>query len=505
MSYDLAHSKGQIIETAEEKRARKEAEKRRHERQRRRLRKEIMKERRDDYYFAVKRRKKELERRAKAKVKAEAKAEARRAAEIRGMARAGKGRGVHVHAPGKGNSTGLPQEVEASAEPESTIGKTTSEREGETNTRVAETGVEPKSKTHREDIAYASSSAPSMKTPSAASNESGGGVSRELEQATDTKTTEDAEPAEIPECSGNESTAVGEKTGNKRKGADDANAESNHETLADEEAKEGGSTTERKVTLKHAHPRSEVGTESGPMYRGRRGSYHEDGGPGSHHQHDAYFKGSDDGDAGPCPSPSPESDSDLDISSISDISDRELDLELEHMAMEARRRRQASPQRVRPPPPPPPRGESGGGDESPDEFESDPWNAVATVGLRVYYKVPVSDGEGGREQDVDEEVVKLRVVRPNPYLPKYDSEGDSSSESEGDDDTSESAGDKDNEAEEKGKDNVNGVGDMEDDKKKDDPVSSQGLDIDDSSKDATLVGDQEQRRKSILSTQIPPI
>ncbi|CAI4215030.1 unnamed protein product [Parascedosporium putredinis] len=39
--------------------------------------------------------------------------------------------------------------------------------------------------------------------------------------------------------------------------------------------------------------------------------------------------------------------------------------------------------------------------------EADPWNAVVVVGLRIYHKIS--------EEQEDKEVVKLRVVRPNPY------------------------------------------------------------------------------------------
>ncbi|KAI1823472.1 hypothetical protein F4861DRAFT_531595 [Xylaria intraflava] len=52
--------------------------------------------------------------------------------------------------------------------------------------------------------------------------------------------------------------------------------------------------------------------------------------------------------------------------------------------------------------PEPPKVEEEEGEE--DEFEKDPWNAVATVSLRVYYKVDADDREA--------ELVALRVVRP---------------------------------------------------------------------------------------------
>ncbi|KAI0454318.1 hypothetical protein F5B21DRAFT_514761 [Xylaria acuta] len=90
------------------------------------------------------------------------------------------------------------------------------------------------------------------------------------------------------------------------------------------------------------------------------------------------------------------SDDESSISSISVVTRREWDIMY--------RRRATSP----PPPAPLPQQGSVPEEEEEDEFESNPWNAVATVGLRVYYKV-------AGEEDRDKEIVKLRVVRPNPY------------------------------------------------------------------------------------------
>lgn len=152
-----------------------------------------------------------------------------------------------------------------------------------------------------------------------------------------------------------------------------------------------------------------------------------------------------------------ESSDDLsDISSVSDISDRVLEYSLDS--------------RPKLPPPPPPQTKGQPVAEPEDEFQSNPWNAVATVGLRVYYKV--------FDDDKDEEIVKLKVVRPmahsrKPWYKNHKPEKD---------------GDKDTE-----------TGNNEDR----DGIESEvelGLDVDDSSKDATLVGDQERRRKSIVPT-----
>ncbi|TGJ88705.1 hypothetical protein E0Z10_g18 [Xylaria hypoxylon] len=142
------------------------------------------------------------------------------------------------------------------------------------------------------------------------------------------------------------------------------------------------------------------------------------------------------------------------VSSVSDISERELDIRFR--------------ERADTPAPPPPPGPAAATEEE-DEFESNPWNAVATVGLRVYYKVA--------EGDKEKEIVKLRVVRPNPYARKDKERGD----------------------DEKNK----GEGEKEEGNDAEGEKKSKGLDVDDSSKDATLEGDREQRKKSILSLVSP--
>lgn len=92
-----------------------------------------------------------------------------------------------------------------------------------------------------------------------------------------------------------------------------------------------------------------------------------------------------------------------------------------------------------------------------DEFERDPWNAVGVFGLRVYYKVAM-DGKNGEsgEGEGEQEVVRLRVERPNPYV--WD---------ESDDD-----GDEDD------------AGDQADDEQEEGTEETKVLDVDDSAKDA---------------------
>lgn len=92
-------------------------------------------------------------------------------------------------------------------------------------------------------------------------------------------------------------------------------------------------------------------------------------------------------------------------------------------------------------------------DGEPDEFESDPWNAVAVVGLRVYHQATPG-------QETDNNVIALRVVRPNQF---------------GDDQAGDAAKSK-----------------------------TQGLDVDDSSKDATLTGEVGDRKKNIMGERRKP-
>ncbi|KAI2618279.1 cysteine proteinase [Hypomontagnella submonticulosa] len=362
MSYDLAHSKGKVIESPEEKKARKEAEKRKKDKARQELKKRIMEGRRRDHYFRVKAHNKRMEAKAKAKAKAQAKKEAK--AEKLKAKKAAK------------------EEANPEDEP--------SGHEKEKHVQV----LSPSPTPAPED----SSTSQNMVTPSTESEKSSEQPQTESKQPAVEKSSSDegktGSPAEASEKSTTTLPSTGEAT-------DAAAGQAKAEKLKSEE---GGQPEEKD----HAPEESEGEEED-------------------------------------------DSSDESDISSVSEISDRELDYRLEREANA-------------PPPPPPPAMLPA---EDEDEFESDPWNAVATVGLRVYYKVS--------DEDKDKEIVKLRVVRPSPYAK------DSKDKDEKEDD------------------------DREDDdaEKQEEPKSSKGLDIDDSSKDATLVGNQEQRKKSIISL-VPP-
>ncbi|KAM4065897.1 calpain family cysteine protease [Hirsutella rhossiliensis] len=126
---------------------------------------------------------------------------------------------------------------------------------------------------------------------------------------------------------------------------------------------------------------------------------------------------------------------------LSELSERELDIQVEIQLGQLKRMAAASA------------ASAPTAEEQPDEFERDPWNAVAVAGLRVYHRV----GEGG-----DADVVRLKVVRPNPYADADDEAKTDSAEGK-----------------------------------------TRELDVDDSAKDATLVGGVTERRNSIVGNDRP--
>lgn len=139
-----------------------------------------------------------------------------------------------------------------------------------------------------------------------------------------------------------------------------------------------------------------------------------------------------------------ESDDDLEsLSSLSDLSERELDLQAQAFGGLNRRPVTLSPPKF---------------EDELDEFEKDPWNAVVVIGLRVYHKADYDDKS--------KEVIKLKVMRPSPYI---DSDDESTAA-------------------------------VEEAKKEEQDSKSKGLDVDDSAKDATLEGGLKDREKSIVGS-----
>lgn len=143
-----------------------------------------------------------------------------------------------------------------------------------------------------------------------------------------------------------------------------------------------------------------------------------------------------------------------DLDSMSEVSEHEIDLYLEAQG-KARAAAARAAKANQPSSPPPPSGPTC--EDELNEFEKDPWNAVGVFGLRVYYRS--DSGGGGSAGASDEQIVKLRVERPNPWMWEDDSDG------EADDEKEKMKGDDAKEA-------------------KEEANESQVLDIDDSGKDA---------------------
>ncbi|ROW08201.1 hypothetical protein VPNG_06951 [Cytospora leucostoma] len=181
------------------------------------------------------------------------------------------------------------------------------------------------------------------------------------------------------------------------------------------------------------------------------------------------------------------------IDSVSEVSEYDIDNYVEASRVAAARAAKAAsggggPGEQVPPPP----GARYYEDEM-DEFEKDPWNAVGVFGLRVYYK---TGGDGGSEEG--EELVKLRIERPNPFIL-----GDSDDSSEdGGDEADDGEGGKDREKE---KEKVIEKGAAEGESKEE-TNESQALDVDDSAKDAVAedITSEEKREDREVLDSIEP-
>lgn len=160
-------------------------------------------------------------------------------------------------------------------------------------------------------------------------------------------------------------------------------------------------------------------------------------------------------------------------SDVSDVSDDDIDAMIQSAEAAAAARAVAVAAAAGKNGPPPPEATTEE-DLLLDEFERDPWNAVGVFGLRVYYKVATDKKESQSEDGEDEEeqeVVRLRVERPNQYV--WDE-----SDSDGDD-----------------------GGSQADDEKEDGAEETKVLDVDDSSKDAVgekadVAGSAGEKRES---------
>jgi hypothetical protein len=519
LAYDLAHSKARIVETAEEKAAREAYVKRKKEKQRESIRKAVMENKRRRNYSkrrewlaqrkerawqkeVQKRRAEKREAKKEAKRKAageEAKREEEKAAEERKQ----KGAEGETKAEGdngqKEQSDAVPKhELSETAAGEDTTAEPKSdepqpkeeaaEQEGSTdaaeNTPPASTTETPASepaaaKAKADDVNEAGDekTAPAGTAPAAAAAKASDSATEPAEASPDA--TQKPPPKDAPKGQfEHKIKAALEVVNSFKKELEDLLGEDPEipPGEGEEGEQEEESDSEFELPPPRAYPPS--GGPPGPPGPRRRSPPHRPfppqrappgprgppqsgppgprGPPGPPRPGAPHFIINDRRARGPpgCESESEQDNSDAadddddplsdicSVRSVSDISDTALDYIIKDEEREAA-------QRGRRMPGPP-------SQQQQDEFESDPWNAVAVVGLRIYYKVAEED----READ-PEGLVKLRVVRPNRWELSDDEE------EEGEDG-------EDGKEEEEGLDGGEG---------KDE---TKVLDVDDSAKDATV-------------------
>ncbi|KAK8116388.1 calpain-8 [Apiospora kogelbergensis] len=442
MSYDLAHSKGQVSETEEEKRARKEFERRKRDKEKKEYKKKLMKEKERRHYFQVKEQAKRREGQAKARAKMELK-KARREekAKVKKEAKAAEKQ--------KAAAAG------GDAEPRGDSGKLADESPRGKRVQIVspKAGVEPDDLKNPSSKDSESGTETGAKTPTSGSDDAASEAS--LTHDTPGHMHGDPQPSPVVAAPSETSTqAVKAET----------------ETVTRQEPRTEPGTTQP-PTAPDADPQEERQPDSGLSTTVTDETQNTQSRP-------SIVQGGADSEVSS--SDEDEDDDEPDVSSISDISDRELEIVMERKAS------MPTPPPIVPAPIPPVEPE--------DEFEKNPWNAVATIGLRVYYKVA--------EQDRSNGVVKLRVVRPNPYANgKRDNAGDKNMEgadNEGNCDKDEKEAGSSTDLSDKNNDSSDDDENEEGETPDENSKKEQGLDVDDSSKDATLIGDSERRKKSIV-------
>ncbi|KAJ4396121.1 hypothetical protein N0V93_000338 [Gnomoniopsis smithogilvyi] len=477
-AYDLAHAKGKIIETVEEKEAREAYETRRRERDRRRMAKFIRDEKVASRKATLRRKMRERKRKEKEEAKCKARAE-RKAARREAKMKAEEEGKEKQKAENKEEAQNeeITVEVRHREEDESAKESTTAGADKGVKD-IREGGHQAKESSETSKDEEAGTKAPTeekhvkIEAPPDAKNQEGS-----------TASTDPGEGAHTPASSTISCKRPAENEG------EETQEDEAYVTAAEE-------TVERKPTLPEEEPSTpkpttsttpssttlvDIGVQTGPglpmsppppsppprrgpppphtymqsMYGHPRplppGVQYAHGPPRDLSHIPPHLRAAYAAQHGPPISVvdymSESSDSELDekisdeISDVSEISEEEVDAFIAENRVRAARAATAAAAaaKVEPPGGPTPVAE-----EPLDEFEKDPWNAVGVFGLRVYYKMPEDSA-----MDKDAEVVKLRVERPNYYV------WDESSDEEADDE-------------------------KEDEKKEE----SQVLDVDDSAKDA---------------------
>lgn len=470
-AYDVAHSKGKIVETAEEKTAREAYEKRKTDADRRKLANALRKAKRAakkrDWRDATKKRNKAIEAKAKAKAKFERR-EARKRAKMEGKENQ---EGDNVIAEGN--------KAEETPNEESETKKNTAE-----NAKVEDASPEiPAS----DVTAEGPNTLGTNVEGSISSTDAGVGTPASSTIAGNSPPTDD-DPKEGED---NYVTAAEEDEGDK---ALQPTEQQPREEEGDEPETPKVAQPPTKPTDNRSTPKSaiDVGVQTGPglpdpppmLSRKHRSqirpvtssSYPPPPGPSYLHSRApardlslipphlraAYVAAHNQAPSETCLT---ETDSDASDdpdtpSEVSDISDDDIDVIIQNAEATAAARAAAAAAAAGKNGPPP--AEPSTEEDLLDEFERDPWNAVGVFGLRVYYKVAATmtedkKKEQEKEEGEEQEVVRLRVERPNPYV------WDESDSSDGDDE---------------------GGSQADDEKEEEGAEETKVLDVDDSAKDA---------------------
>ncbi|KAK2615166.1 hypothetical protein N8I77_001941 [Diaporthe amygdali] len=495
LAYDIAHSKGRIIETPEEKTAREAYEKRKRDRERKKMAKLIMKQREEDRKHAIRQTMKKKKATEKARARAKARAERRQARreakekaeeeDRKKKEEAVSSNGTQEKAADKSSGELEAQDDTVSAEVKDTEGadKLGTKDSGAQTVPGDEKGARLEIQGHDRSAAEGSKDGTDSSTEAGENTPASSTMfERTPVQAEDTQE-EDAYVTAAEDEGGSQPTTSAE-TSNREEPPPTPRA-----------VKPKPEKSEPKRSVDKVQPptldKVDIGVQTGPglperqripgpppgyvyspppppprgqLYGHPRGGRHP---PRDYGHLPPHIRAVPYSSLPPPPPPGrgfggpPDaSSSDLsdastddvidDFDSLSEVSEHEIDLYME--AQDKARAAAARAAKANQPTssPPPPNGPSCV-DEL-NEFEKDPWNAVGVFGLRVYYK---SDGK----DDPDNEIVKLRIERPNPYVWEDDSDD------EADDEKEKGTAEKGKEA-------------------KEEANESQVLDIDDSAKDA---------------------
>jgi hypothetical protein len=497
-AYDLAHSKGRIIETAEEKAARENYEKKKRDRDRKKMAKLIMKDREEQRKHAIRQTLKKKKAAEKAKARAKARSERRQAKkEAKEKAEEEEKKKKDECSAGKTPEDPTNKRDEASA---AAKGTEVTQNTDDKNSQAADVAtvhkdVNIKTSTNGEDSKDGNDSSTEWgeNTPASSTMLEKTPIENEEAQEEDAYVTA-AEEGESQPMPSMETTT--EEPPPTPKASQPVPEKAPAEPPTDKAQRPRPNNVATSV--------ADIGVQTGPglplpprSHGPPPGSAYIYSPPpppppgrmfgpprGNRHNLAPHVRGLPPPMSGPmsgppAPPPGPPSsyfssdassdDGIEDLDSLSEVSDHEIDLYLEADKQRIAKARAAKANQ--PPSSAPPSGPSC--EDELNEFEKDPWNAVGVFGLRIYHK---SDGKPG-----DNDVVKLRVERPSPWV------WDEDSDEEADDEKEKTKGDDTKET-------------------KEEANESQVLDVDDSGKDAVaenITAEEEEEDKKELGGESP--